>query len=181
MDTLSMLEQLGVLPAAQGCAPTKNRYDSFPFAERLAKETPNLIPRSVSRVDRRNFADCMGITYVHARLRRPDGRGPTRHLRFLVDSGVIYSVLPEETWRALRLRPERQVEFTLADGTPITRSVSECKFEIRGHAATSPVVLGEEHDGALLEAVTLKTLGLMLNPLTREILPMRMALSHSSR
>ena len=120
----------------------------------------------------------MGITYVHGRLRRPDSRGPTRNVRFLVDSGAIYSVLPEETWRALRLRPERQVEFTLADGTPIKRGVSECRFEIRGAAATSPVVLGEEHDGALMGAVTLETLGLMLNPLTREILPMRMALSH---
>ena len=120
----------------------------------------------------------MGITYVHARLRKSDGRGPTRNLRFLVDSGAIYSVLPEETWRALRLKPERQVEFTLADGTPIKRGVSECRFEIPGEGATSPVVLGEEHDGALLGAVTLETLGLMLNPLTREILPMRMALSH---
>jgi predicted aspartyl protease len=120
----------------------------------------------------------MGITYVRARLRRPEGRGPTRSVRFLVDSGAIYSVLPEETWRALRLKPEREVEFTLADGTAIKRGVSECRFEIRGEAATSPVVLGEENDGALLGAVTLETLGFMLNPLTREILPMRMALSH---
>jgi hypothetical protein len=37
--------------------------------------------------------------------------------------------------------------------------------------------LGEERDGALLGAVTLETLGLMLNPLTREILPMRMSLA----
>jgi predicted aspartyl protease len=87
-------------------------------------------------------------------------------------------VLPEETWRALRLKPEREVEFTLADGTPIKRGVSECRFEIRGEAATSPVVLVQENDGALVGAVTLETLGLMLNPLTREILPMRMALSH---
>ena len=90
-------------------------------------------------------------------------------------------MLPEEIWRALRLKPEREVEFTLADGTPITRGVSECRFEIRGAAATSPVVLGEEHDGALLGAVTLETLGFMLNPLTREILPMRMALSNLRR
>jgi hypothetical protein len=48
---------------------------------------------------------------------------------------------------------------------------------IRERAATSPVVLGEGHDGALLGAVTLETLGLMLNPLTREILPMQMVLS----
>ena len=119
----------------------------------------------------------MGVTYVQARLRRPDGRGPSRNVRFLVDSGAIYSVLPEEIWRALRLKAKRQVEFTLADGTPIERGVSECQFEIRGETATSPVVLGKEHDGALLGAVTLETLGFMLNPLTREILPMRMALS----
>ena len=118
------------------------------------------------------------VTYVQVKLRRPDGRGSTRNVRFLVDSGAIYSVLPEKTWRTLRLRAERQVEFTLADGTPIERGVSECRFEIRGKAATSPVVLGEGNDGALLGAVTLETLGFMLNPLTREILPMRMALSH---
>jgi predicted aspartyl protease len=123
----------------------------------------------------------MGLTYVPARLRKAEGRGPSRDVRFLVDSGAIYSVLPEEVWRALRLKPERQVEFTLADGTAITRGVSECRFEIRGESATSPVVLGEKDDGALLGAVTLETLGFMLNPLTREILPMRMALSHVRR
>jgi len=120
----------------------------------------------------------MGLTYLRARLRKSEGRGAARDVRFLVDSGAIYSVLPEEVWRALRLKPEREVEFTLADGTSIKRGVSECRFEISGEAATSPVVLGEEHDGALLGAVTLETLGLMLNPLTREVLPMRMSLSH---
>lgn len=124
---------------------------------------------------------CMGLTYVHARLRKSEARGPSREVRFLVDSGAIYSVLPEKDWRAMRLKPEREVEFTLADGTAITRGVSECRFEIRGEAATSPVVLGEAGDGALLGAVTLETLGFMLNPLTREILPMRMALSHVRR
>jgi predicted aspartyl protease len=121
----------------------------------------------------------MGSNSVHARLRKSEGRGPARDVRFLVDSGAIYSVLPAEVWRALRLKPTREVEFMLADGTPITRGVSECRFEIRGEAATSPVVLGEEHDGALLGAVTLETVGFMLNPLTREILPKRMALSHA--
>ena len=123
----------------------------------------------------------MGLTYVHARLRKSEGRGPSREVRFLVDSGAIYSVLPEKDWRAMRLKPEREVEFTLADGTAITRGVSECRFEIRGEAATSPVVLGEAGDGALLGAVTLETLGFMLNPLTRQILPLRMALSHVRR
>jgi predicted aspartyl protease len=118
----------------------------------------------------------MNVAYVKAPLRRPDGRGPSRVVRFVVDSGAIYSVLPENIWRALRLKAERQVEFTLADGTAIQRGVSECRFEIRGGAATSPVVLGEAQDSALLGAVTLETLGFMLNPLTREILPRRLGL-----
>lgn len=65
----------------------------------------------------------------------------------------------------------------LADGTTITRGVSECRFEIEGTAATSPVVLGEGDDSAILGAVTLETLGLMLNPLNRELVPMRLMLA----
>ena len=38
-------------------------------------------------------------------------------------------------------------------------------------------MLGEDDEGPLLGAVTLETLGLMLNPLTREIRPMRLMLT----
>src|SRR5262249_41292323 len=69
------------------------------------------------------------------------------------------------------------VEFTLADGTATQRNVSECRIQVEGRSATSPVVLGEPSDAPLLGAVTLETLGLMVNPLTRELLPMRLMLS----
>jgi len=39
------------------------------------------------------------------------------------------------------------------------------------------VVLGGANDAPLLGAVTLETLGLMVNPLTRELLPMRLMLA----
>ena len=118
----------------------------------------------------------MGLTNIRAKLTRPSGRGRALSVRFTVDSGALYSVLPEGTWRALQLRPGRTAEFVLADGTAITRRVSECRFEIAGQAATSPVVLGQGDDDALLGAVTLETLGLMLNPLNREVVPMRLML-----
>jgi predicted aspartyl protease len=98
-------------------------------------------------------------------------------VRFLVDSGAVYSVLPKEHWKALGLKPERDLEFVLADGTTLTRGVSESVFELEGRRATSPVVLGETEDEALLGAVTLETLGLMLNPLNRTLQPMRMVLA----
>ena len=107
-----------------------------------------------------------------------NGRGP---YRFLVDSGAVYTVLPEPVWKSLGLEPDREAEFVLADGTTVHRGVAEARFTIAGVAATSPVVCGEGRDGALLGAVTLETLGLMLNPLSREVLPMRLPLARTVR
>jgi predicted aspartyl protease len=121
----------------------------------------------------------MGLTYVDGKVQSPGKRG-RRSVRFFVDSGAVYSVLRETDWRALRLKPTREMDFVLADGTTITRQVSECVFELEGRRGTSPVVLGENEDEALLGAVTLETLGLVLNPLTRRLQPMRMMLARLS-
>lgn len=123
----------------------------------------------------------MGLTYVDGRVSVPGRRQRGRLVRFLVDSGAVYSVLRRRDWQALRLTPGRELEFVLADGTSLTRGVSECTFDIDGRRATSPVVLGQSEDEALLGAVTLETLGLMLNPLTRTLQPMRMVLARTLR
>lgn len=119
----------------------------------------------------------MGLTHIRGTVGRAGARRRPATLRFLVDTGAVYTVLPQRVWRALRLAPERTVEFTLADGTLITRGVSECRITVAGRGATSPVVLGGKDDAPLLGAVTLETLGLMVNPLTRELLPMRLMLA----
>ena len=119
----------------------------------------------------------VGLTHIRARVAPPRSRRRPVEARFLVDSGAVFTVLPERLWRRLRLTPQRTAEFTLADGTTITRGVSECRFTVQGQTATSPVVLGGPGDAALLGAVTLETLGLMLNPLSRELLPMRLMLA----
>ena len=55
--------------------------------------------------------------------------------------------------------------------------MSECRFAYEGIEASSPVVLGERRDEALLGTVTLGTLGLVLNPFERSLKPMRMMLA----
>lgn len=123
----------------------------------------------------------MALTYIQGTVRAAGRRKRSRPVRFLVDSGAVYSVLGFDDWRALRLKNERDVEFVLADGTTLKRGVSECGFELKGRRATSPVVLGQEEDQALLGSVTLATLGLMLNPLSRKLQPMRMVLARARR
>ena len=118
----------------------------------------------------------MSVTHIPGKVARTGARRAIA-VRFLVDTGAVYTVLPEAVWRRLRLTAERTAEFPLADGTVITRGVSECRFTVAGQTATSPVVLGGRGDAALLGAVTLETLGLMVNPLSRELLPMRLVLT----
>lgn len=122
----------------------------------------------------------MGMTVIHGTVQRPAGGGRRRRVALLVDSGAVYSVLPAPVWRGLGLVPGRHAEFALADGTVVHRGVAEARFTVAGITATSPVVCGEADDVALLGAVTLETLGLMLNPLSRELLPMRLLLGRAA-
>jgi predicted aspartyl protease len=95
----------------------------------------------------------------------------------MVDSGAVWSLLPEAEWKALGLKPRRTQSFSLADGTVITRQVSDCWFSFEGEEAPSPVILGEPGDVALLGSVTLESLALVLNPFERSLKPMQMLLA----
>ena len=55
------------------------------------------------------------------------------------------------------------------------------QIQIGAVRATSPVVLGEANEGPLVGAVSLETLGLMVSPLSRELLPMRLTLAQVPR
>lgn len=117
----------------------------------------------------------MGIIYIDGTVAGPTGEQSA--VRFLVDSGATYTVLPHEVWRHLALATKRTVTFTLADGTAIERRVSECHIQLPQGEGHTPVVLGEPGDEALLGVVTLEILGLVLNPFNRTLQPMRMLLT----
>lgn len=115
----------------------------------------------------------MGVTYIDGIARGAEGQEQT--VRFLVDSGARYSLLPKPVWESLGLTADRELTFVLADGATIERGVSECYLILPQGQSHSPVILGEEDDAALLGVVTLEILGLVLNPFNRTLQPMRMA------
>lgn len=114
----------------------------------------------------------MGITYIEATVTGASGKEARE--RFLVDSGATYTVLPKTVWEAIGLEPKRRMDFSLADGTLISRDISECLISFDEHEGHTPVVLGEVGDEALLGVITLENLGLVLNPFKRTLQPMRM-------
>ena len=117
----------------------------------------------------------MGLTYIDGVVSGPTG--VTRTIHFLVDSGAKYSLLPLDDWQAIGLTSMRRVTFVLADGTQIERDVSECRIALPQGEGTSPVILGEAGDEALLGVVTLENLGLILHPFSRTIHPARLLLA----
>ena len=56
----------------------------------------------------------MGVTYVEGVLTGPTGKHAT--VRFWVDSGATYTLVPHDVSKTLDLAPKRTVAFTLADG-----------------------------------------------------------------
>jgi clan AA aspartic protease len=117
----------------------------------------------------------MGITYVEGAVTGPKGK--KARVRFLVDSGAGYTLLPFKDWKAIGLKPKRSQVFSLADGTEVERNVSECHIELPLGEGHTPVILGEPGDEALLGIVTLEELGLVLNPFNRTLQPMRVMLA----
>src|SRR5260221_12285240 len=93
---------------------------------------------------------------------------------FMIDSGAVYSLVPKTELYKIGISPYRTMDFFLADGTKITRSVGDAYFEYEGEGGSAPVVFGEEGDEPLLGATALESCGLVLNPYRREIYPMRM-------
>lgn len=86
-------------------------------------------------------------------------------MRFLVDSGATYTLLPHEDWQAIELSPKRPVTFALADGTTVERKVSECHITLPQGEGHTPLILWEPGDEPLLRTVTLEILHFGAKPL----------------
>ena len=109
----------------------------------------------------------MGLTYVDATVTGPTDK--SRQIQLLVDSGASYSLLPEDVWQELEIKPQEKLDFILADGTKIERRASECKIRLNGKERHTPIILGEPGDEPLLGAITLENLGMVLDPFKREL------------
>ena len=98
-------------------------------------------------------------------------------VRFVVDSGATYSVVPRETLDRLGIQPLVEERFTLANGDVITRDKGVAVFKYRDRIGGSDVVFGEPGDENLLGVLTLESLGFALDPLRRELrnLPLMLA------
>ena len=72
----------------------------------------------------------MGVTYAEVLLTGPAGQQAT--VRFLVDSGATYTLVPHDVWQTLGLMPQRTITFDVGRRhSPLAR-----RFGMPSRAAT---------------------------------------------
>ncbi len=116
----------------------------------------------------------MGLTVLKIEVGNPAKPEITETLKFLIDSGAVYSVVPKKVLDKLGIKPIDEQEFRLANGEIISRKKGIALFKYGKKIGGADVIFGEDDDSILLGALTLESLGLSLDPLKRELkeLPM---------
>jgi clan AA aspartic protease len=119
---------------------------------------------------------CMGITTLKVKIANPAKPNIYKEVLFTVDSGAVYSVVDKKVLADLGISPVSEKEFTLANGDIIKRKMSGAIYSYGDEIGNAPVIFGEKDDSNLLGAVTLEALGLVLDPIRRQLLSLPMVL-----
>ena len=118
----------------------------------------------------------MGITRVRTVIFNLADPSRRIEIEWLVDSGAVYTVVPAQTLARLDIAPHSERTFVLADGREVTWPVGDAGFVIGSRQGASVVVFGEDQSPALLGVTTLEALGLGLDPVRRELIPVPLPL-----
>ena len=122
----------------------------------------------------------MGLTVLDVEVANPSSPDNGRSVQFLIDSGAVYSVVPAAVLEELGIKPLAVKSFRLADGSKISRKKGVAVFKYKDEIGGADVIFGEPGDSTLLGAFTLEALGLALDPLRRELLPLPMILGEQT-
>lgn len=120
----------------------------------------------------------MGLTVLDVEVGNPAKPEVTETVEFLIDSGAVYSVVPATVLARLGIKPLAEQQFRLADGSKIIRKKGGALFKYQDNIGVADVIFGDEGDSVLLGAFTLESLGLVLDPLRRELKALPMILAH---
>lgn len=113
----------------------------------------------------------MGTFYTGCRIENVVDRSKGSTLsKVLVDTGSEYTWVPETTLDKLGIaREKKDLEFVMANGQKITRSVGFAIVRVERNFTVDEVVFAEEGDLLLLGARTLEGLNLTVDPRRKKL------------
>lgn len=113
----------------------------------------------------------MGTFYSHCSIHNHvDRKKSVRIPKILVDTGSEYTWVPEASLERIGVaREKKDLEFVMANGQRITRSVGFAIIKLDEYVTTDEVVFAEKGDLLLLGARTLEGLNLVVDPRRKKL------------
>ena len=112
----------------------------------------------------------MGLFHVPATLTGPAGL--SEQVELLVDTGATFLVAPRELAERLQLHATRDCPLYIAGGREETWPLAEVRLAVNGTEVTTPCLIASEGP-ALLGAVALESLLLAVDPVAKQLIPVR--------
>lgn len=97
--------------------------------------------------------------------------GERRTVEALVDTGATFTSVPGNILRELGVEPRREVRLRLADGRSHAQQLGRVLIQLDGVEEVTFVVFGDPESPATIGAVTLETLLLGVDPVTKRLVP----------
>jgi predicted aspartyl protease len=115
----------------------------------------------------------MGMFQVRVRVSNPLDRSRYFEEDFWVDTGALYSFIPEGRLKEIGVPPLRTRELILADGRHDQRLLGEAVLSVPqlNEALTCPVIFAPPDSLYLLGATALENFGVQADPTTRQLRP----------
>jgi predicted aspartyl protease len=109
------------------------------------------------------------------KVRVSNSKAPSRFFEeeFWVDTGALYSFVPEDYLQRIGLEPCVKRNLILTDGRKDTRLLGFCDFQIEGLEGSipGPVIFAPKGSLFLLGATALENFGVEVDPIQKRLKP----------
>ena len=115
----------------------------------------------------------MGMFQVRVRVENPQAPSRSFEEDFWVDTGAIYSFIPEARLREIGVEPHSERTLRMADGRDVIRPFGDAVLEVQGlkERGPCPVIFAPESSFYLLGATALEYFGVDADPVAKKLKP----------
>jgi predicted aspartyl protease len=115
----------------------------------------------------------MGMFQIKVKLSNSKDPSKSFEEDFWVDTGALYSFVPEDFLERIEIEPSVKRNLILADGRTDTRLLGFCDFEIEGCEGKipCPVIFAPKGSLFLLGATALENFGVDADPINKKLKP----------
>jgi clan AA aspartic protease len=102
-------------------------------------------------------------------VRSLTGQGDAFEGEFLVDTGAIDSLVPEDKLEAAQVLRERKKVYELANGEPAEYEIGFARVSFMGEETVVQVIFGPAGAEPILGVVALENVGIVVDPVSQRL------------